>query len=137
MELFIRLVDGQPFEHPIIGDNFRQAFPDIDTENLPASFARFTRYPMPDVGPYEIYQGVTYERDESGGFCDVHHVRNMSDDEKVNKQNQVKQAWIEADGFASWVFDEVTCTMQPPTPYPADGKNYRWDESVVGWVELA
>jgi len=26
MELYIRIKNGQPFEHPILGDNFRQAF---------------------------------------------------------------------------------------------------------------
>ena len=31
MELYIRIVDGKPFEHPILGDNFRSVFPDIDT----------------------------------------------------------------------------------------------------------
>ena len=30
MRLFIQIRDGQPFEHPIIEDNFREAFPDID-----------------------------------------------------------------------------------------------------------
>ena len=41
MELFIQIRNGQPFEHPIFGDNFRQAFPDVDVDNLPPEFARF------------------------------------------------------------------------------------------------
>ena len=41
MELFIRIKDGEPFEHPIFGDNFRAAFPDIDSDNLPPDFVRF------------------------------------------------------------------------------------------------
>jgi hypothetical protein len=47
MELFIRIVDGQPFEHPMLGDNFRQAFPHVDVNNLPPEFARFVRVPCP------------------------------------------------------------------------------------------
>ena len=43
MELFIRVKDGQAFEHPILGDNFRQAFPNINVNNLPSEFARFER----------------------------------------------------------------------------------------------
>ena len=43
MELFIQIRDGLPFGHPIYGDNFRQAFPDVDLENLPPEFARFER----------------------------------------------------------------------------------------------
>jgi hypothetical protein len=47
MELYIQVVDGQPINHPILGDNFRQAFPDVDTDNLPDTFARFERIPCP------------------------------------------------------------------------------------------
>lgn len=134
MELFIRVINGQAFEHPIVKDNFQQAFPDIDIENLPENFARFTRYPQPLIGPYEVYQGVTYERDETGGFCDVHHVRNMTDQEKLEKQNNIKAEWQQINGFPSWVLDEETCTMQPPVAYPDDGNNYKWNEPTTSWL---
>ena len=55
MELYIQIRNGQPFEHPIFGDNFRQAFPGIDVDNLPPEFAVFQRVPqnvMP--GPFEV-----------------------------------------------------------------------------------
>jgi hypothetical protein len=26
--------------------------------------------------------------------------------------------------------------MQPPVEYPEDGKEYRWDEDTVNWVEM-
>lgn len=53
MELYIRIVNGQPFEHPIFGDNFRQAFPDVDVNNLPEWAARFERIEAPTCGEYE------------------------------------------------------------------------------------
>lgn len=63
MELFIRIVDGQPFEHPILGDNFRQAFPNVDVDNLPPEFARFERVPCPnpDEGYYLVAATCTYQ----------------------------------------------------------------------------
>jgi hypothetical protein len=135
MELFIRLKNGQPFEHPIFEDNFRQAFPDIDTENLPESFARFTRIEPPVIGIYNVYEGVSYEwRD--GVVIDVHHVRDMTVEEKTDRQNFVKSDWANS-GYTSWVFDETTCSFKPPVTYPTDGKTYRWDESTVSWVEIA
>jgi hypothetical protein len=134
MELFIKIKDGQPFEHPILGDNFRQAFSDIDTNNLPESFARFVRVEAPIAGAYEIYEGVTYEWSE-GLVTDVHHIHTMTAEEITAKQNAVKASWAETD-YVSWVFDEVTCAFKPPTPYPADGKHYRWDEPTVSWLEL-
>ena len=59
MELFIRIVDGQPFEHPIFGNNFREAFPDVDTENLPPQFARFVRV-APTPSESEIPTSSSY-----------------------------------------------------------------------------
>lgn len=133
MELFIRLQNGQPFEHPIFGDNFRAAFPNVDTDNLPPEFSRFVRVEPPTPGVYEVYEGVTYERD-GGVFTDVHHVRAMTDAEKTEKQNAAKAVWAEH-GFVSWTFDEATCSFKPPTPYPQDGKPYQWDEATTSWVE--
>lgn len=134
MELYIRIKDGQPFEHPIFGDNFREAFPHIDTNNLPESFARFVRVEPPVVGVYEVYESVSYEwRD--GLVTDVHHVRQMTAKEVTAKQDAVKTNWAE-NGHASWVFDEAICAFKAPVAYPTDGKIYRWDESTVSWVEV-
>lgn len=99
MELFIRIVDGQPFEHPIFEDNFRQAFPDVDVNNLPPEFARFERVAIPEIGLYEVYEGVSYELID-GVYKDVHHVRLMTDAEKEAKiasiQTQVSVPDIDA-----------------------------------------
>lgn len=134
MELFIRIQNGIPFEHPILGNNFRQAFPNIDTNNLPESFARFVRVAPPSVGIYEVYEGVTYEW-QDGLVADVHHVRQMTAEEVTAKQDAVKTNWAE-NGHASWVFDEAICAFKAPVAYPTDGKIYRWDESTVSWVEV-
>lgn len=135
MELFIRIKDGQPFEHPILGNNFRQAFPDIDVNNLPLWVARFERVGLPTVGVYELYEGVAYERDGTI-FKDVHTVRPLTAEEKAAKQNDVKAAWKRT-GFTSWTFNEDTCTFDPPTPQPQDNKRYRWDETITSWIEVA
>lgn len=135
MELFIQIRDGRPYEHPILGENFREAFPHIDCENLPSEFAHFERVPQPQVSTYQIIEGVTYEWVD-GIVKDVWHVREMTTEEKLAKQNDVKQEWA-ALGFTSWVFDEAICNFLPPTPYPDDGKPYRWDESSLSWVESA
>ena len=36
--------------------------------------------------------------------------------------------------FASWILDD-SYTWQAPKPYPNDGKNYIWDETLLEWVE--
>jgi len=134
MELFIRIKDGQPFEHPIFGNNFRQAFPNVDIENLPPEFARFIRVPVPEIGPYEIYEGVIYVL--ADGVCkDVHQVSQMTVEQIAEKQNSIKNTW-NASGLFSWIFNENTCSFSPPIPYPEDGNHYRWDEPTTSWVEV-
>jgi hypothetical protein len=135
MNLYIRLKNGQPFEHPILEDNFRAAFPHVDLNNLPDWVAKFERIPQPTPGVYEVYEGVTYERD-GDTFKDVHHVRAMTAEEKTAKQNEIKSAWVEYPGWASWTFDEETCSFKPPVSRPTDGKPYQWDEQTVSWVEI-
>lgn len=108
MELFIRIKDGKPFEHPILGDNFRQVFSYIDTDSLPPEFARFERIEQFDCGVYDVYEGVTYEW--SGEIVkDVHHVRPMTTAEKANKI-AVAMAEEHPD---DWVFNMETCGWEP------------------------
>lgn len=133
MELFIQIKNGLPFQHPILGDNFRQVFPDIDVNNLPPEFARFERIPQPLIGIYQIYDGVTYEWID-GIVKDVHHIRDMTIEEKTAKQDSVKTDWVQNSGYASWIFDEELCSFVPPIPYPTDGNNYTWDEQSISWT---
>lgn len=135
MELLIRIVNGEPFEHPIFIENFVQAFPDVDTNNLPPEFARFERIPKPQLvydvlnSPDPTYQWV------NGVVKDVWDIRPMTVEEKIEKQNQTKGMWA-IKKFYSWNFDELTCTFQPPTPKPDDGKDYRWNEEQLAWIEI-
>lgn len=135
MELFIRIKDGQPFEHPILAHNFKQAFSNVDTNNLPPEFARFERVEAPHLSVYEKNQRVQYELGEDGVYRDVWYCDQMSKEEKTEKQNQVKEQWTQNGGFASWTFDEETCSFVPPTPRPNDGNMYIWDEESLSWVQ--
>jgi hypothetical protein len=90
MELYIQIKDGQPFEHPILGDNFREAFPHTDVNNLPPEFARFERLPSPE-------NATTFEVDEvhyawvDGVVKDVWTVREMTQEEKAQKLEQITE----------------------------------------------
>lgn len=134
MNIYIRVKDGKPFEHPILEENFREVFPDVDVTNLPPEFATFTRVPPPPVGSYEVYEGLIYEPYGSG-YTDIHHVRPMTEEEKLAKQEKVKADWAEH-GYPSWIFDEETCAFKAPEPPPDYEKPYRWDEETISWIEV-
>lgn len=84
MELFIQIRDGQPYEHPIFGDNFRQAFPHIDVNNLPPEFARFERVPCPNEATRYQVDDVTYQW-VNGMVKDVWFVRTLNAEEYAAK----------------------------------------------------
>lgn len=91
MELFIQIRHGQPFDHPIFGDNFREAFPDVDVNNLPPEFARFERVPRPNTaGTFEVEE-VSYQWID-GIVKDVWTARPMTDDEHAQKLQDLTQA---------------------------------------------
>jgi hypothetical protein len=135
MELFIRIKDGQPFEHPIMEDNFRQAFPHIDVNNLPSDFAKFVRVTPPVLGPYEKNQTVSYQL-VNGVYTDVFACEQLTAEEIASKKQAVKDEWTANNGFASWTFNETTCVFEAPISYPNNGKRHIWDEQTTSWVEL-
>jgi hypothetical protein len=134
MNLYIQLENGEPVNHPIVEENFVQAFPEIDLNNLPNNYARFERVPAPAIGVYEVSEGSTYEW-VNGVVKDVHHVRAMTLEERTAKQNALKEHW-KTRGLDSWVFDEESCTYQPPIPYPDESKLFHWDEATLSWIEI-
>lgn len=83
MRLFIQIKDGQPHEHPIMDWNMRDAFPNVDLDNLPEGFANFVRVTEPDVtfGEYEVPYLSHY--DWVGNVVkDIWAVRPMTQEEK-------------------------------------------------------
>ena len=45
-----------------------------------------------------------------------------------------RDAFIPPKPYVSWVLNETTANWEAPTPYPTNGKMYRWDESTIQWV---
>jgi hypothetical protein len=128
MDLFIRIQNGQPFEHPIMGDNFKQAFSHIDTDNLPSEFAKFVRVAPPEVGPFEILT-LNYGL-VNGIWSDVYTITPMTEEEKAAKIATVRENLPEG-----WGLDEETLQVSlPPKP---DGGEWRFDLEQNVWVEVA
>ncbi len=94
LELYIQIRDGQPFEHPIFVDNLKLAFPDVDTENIPDTFAKFIRVDAPVLDTYEVYVGVTYQWVD-GVVKDVHLVRAMTEEERAAKDVELAELAVQ------------------------------------------
>jgi hypothetical protein len=112
MNLYIRLKNGQPFEHPLSEDNLIQAFPDVDLNNLPEWIIPFKRIEAPVLNVYEVYGESTYVIVD-GVATNNHVVRPMTDNEKLARQERVKASWNPSIHEQSWVFNSDTCRYEP------------------------
>jgi hypothetical protein len=36
--------------------------------------------------------------------------------------------------YPSWLLNQTTWLWEAPTPYPDDGKMYKWDEAKLNWI---
>ena len=48
-----------------------------------------------------------------------------------------RDAFVPPKPYNSWILDEQTCLWDPPTPMPADGKLYEWNEASLSWNEIS
>ena len=47
--------------------------------------------------------------------------------------DDVRDAFIAPQPFASWVVDENTCRWEAPVAKPQDNNLYRWNEELINW----
>lgn len=130
MRYFIQIKNNTPFEHPILENNFTQAFPNLDMDNLPEEFAEFIRIPQPDMLPFQVCEGCTYERD-GVFFKDVHHIRDMTETEKSDKIAEAYSNLPEG-----WSLNEETLQVSfKPPPKPDESGNWIFNFEQKAWVE--
>jgi len=48
----------------------------------------------------------------------------------------IKDVFVPIKPMPSWILDESGYRWVEPVPYPNDGKEYDWDESIANWVEI-
>jgi len=130
MNLYIEIENEQPKNHPAFENNLLQAF-----GNIPENWKPFERVQRPEIGVYEVLESEQPEYQLINDvYKDVWFVRPMTNEEIEIKKENIITAWN--NHFSSWVFNETTCTFEPPVPYPQDGKYYQWDEPTINWVEV-
>tara|TARA_Y100001951_G_C11042543_1_gene131080 strand:- start:44 stop:364 length:321 start_codon:yes stop_codon:yes gene_type:complete len=50
--------------------------------------------------------------------------------------DKTRDAFIPPKSYPSWELNENTCQWNSPTPYPDDGKEYKWNEDTTSWKEI-
>jgi hypothetical protein len=136
MNLYIQVAEGQPVNHPALAENLVDAF-----GSIPPDWEPFVRVPKPNPTAYQILVSdtPTYEKVDDV-WTDVWDLREMTPEEKLAKQEEVKLAWAQrdqAENWSAWVFDEERCKYQPPVPRPQpNGKLWAWCGADYAWKEM-
>lgn len=131
--LYIKVVDGSPVDHPVTESNLRMFYPDLDPNNPPEGFERFIRNATPAVGPFDVYHGTEYRKID-GVFQDYHVTTPMSPVEKENKITLMRQEFPFAN---TWTLNETTGVWSPPKPSPdIPNKNFYWSDDAMDWIEF-
>lgn len=52
-----------------------------------------------------------------------------------HRYDEERDAFIPPQPFPSWILNEETCTWDPPTPHPEDGRFLIWSEEEMNWIE--
>jgi len=134
MKLYIQIENGVCINHPALEDNLLQAY-----GHIPADWEPFVRVERPDAPLYKTFDHpeVVYIKVDDV-WTDVWRFRDMTSEEKLDFQNNVKDVWFnrrQAENFTAWTFDETICDFVPPFPRPNDGKEYFWQGTTSSWVE--
>ena len=107
MQLYIQIKNGIAFEHPITEDNLLQAIPDINVNNPPPEFAKFTRLECNIVCKRFEVPDVRYVKNgdawEDGWYC-----REMTEVEKNYAiENEHQSVTIRIDKLKSYAQNEL------------------------------
>ncbi len=106
-KLFIKIKDGQPFEHPMTLESIKYIIPDFDPDNLPENFAVFEDTPfINEPEPFEI----NYYEYVFNGSVVVRNwkKREMTAEERVAYlQNLSEQAYSNRDANLAVAFEEL------------------------------
>lgn len=141
MNLYIKIQDGQPINHPAYDENLIQAFGAV-----PEGWEPFVRVERPAIGNFEVLgsEEPAYKK-VAGVWTDVWEVRPMTEQEKVAKRQIINAEIVshpQGSNWAAWVADEATGKLKPPIPRPpkdvekeAVGIYTYWCGAENGWKD--
>lgn len=140
LNLFIKLENGEPVNHPTTEENLLQFYPDLEVNNPPDGWGKFIREPHPDMNFFETVDTVNYELSEeytkqfgTKTWHDVYTIREMTPEEKEQKCLSFFSKKLE-DLHPS--FNSVSGMFIPTKPMPQDGKFYEWVPNMNMWVDV-
>lgn len=85
---------------------------------------------------YNTRGGVHYQPDSNEPSADQSKALRKNYAGIGFSYDRVRDAFIPAKPYPSWVLDENTCLWEAPVAYPTDGEKYLWNESTTSWEQV-
>jgi hypothetical protein len=112
MNLYIEIENGVTKNHPAFESNLIEAF-----GSIPQNWELFVRVERPIAGLYQVFnQPESIYTKIDGVWTDVWQLRDMTAEEKLAKQQAVKDRFNsreQIENWSAWIFNENTCGMEP------------------------
>lgn len=138
MRFYIQVVDGEPYDHPLIETNMQHLFGnEFDPENLPEGFAQFFMIPPPNfVDTYDVAEYHYEWNEEKTAVQQVWTTRPMTENEK---ETEIKRQTKETVDFACFHlehtlpnFTEYTDRLKEIINNPIPIKEIEWPQRPAG-----
>jgi hypothetical protein len=132
MNLYIETKNGVTKNHPAFEENIIEVF-----GSIPDHWEPFIRVEKPTLNVYQtlLNEEANYEK-VNGVWTDVWNIQEMTAEEKLEKQQAVKDVFSareQSKNWSAWTFDVATCTMQPPIPRPEPDETKLYEKIFTFW----
>ena len=87
--LFIKIIDGQPVDHPLLDINLKHIYGSL--EDIPPEYKLFLRVPQ-NVTPGHFQKAVATYQEVDGVWQDVWGIEDMNEEETVAREKEI-HAW--------------------------------------------
>jgi len=87
-QLFIKVIDGQPVDHPVFQANLLQVYESQD--KIPPEYKPFQRY-LQYVTPGPLQKAVCTYQYVNEQWCDVWEVVDMTEEEKTERTKEIHE----------------------------------------------
>jgi hypothetical protein len=132
MNLLIKVENNKAVDHPIMEENLKYFYPDLDVNNPPEGYARFIRKPYPELTPFQKVESIEYVIDDALSteygtivYTDKYNVVDLTDEELIEySAAQVRSA-----------NEKMQADVNAPYPPPDDGDLYVWSSITNSWFK--
>jgi hypothetical protein len=108
--LFIKIIDGQPVDHPVLDINLEHIYGSLD--NIPSEYQVFMRVPQ-NVVPGHYQKAVATYQQVDGIWQDVWIVEDLNEEETLARQQEIH----------TWLLETETTLRRKTEKLLAESKN--------------